>query len=272
MDAHCHVMPDRLALAIRRYFDRHIAFVPLAYPGCLRDDVVRAEREAGVTRFWALPYAHKAGVAAALNEWMAAEVAPLAGAIAGATFHPDDPDLAALVHRAFDELGLRLAKLHCSVGRFDADDPRLAPLWEAAQSRGLPVVVHAGHHVNGRTAATELAPVGRVATAYPRLRLVVAHAGLPDIDAALDLLERHPALHADLTSAAEWGYPLPVGRLDALADRLLFGTDCPNTTRTIAESAAFVRALGLGDRALADVLGGTAARLAPQRAGQRSAG
>jgi predicted TIM-barrel fold metal-dependent hydrolase len=263
VDTHCHNMPDRLALAIRRFFDDHKGWGALAYPSVLKDDIVRAEREAGVDRFWALPYAHKAGVAESLNEWMATEVAPIPGAVAAATFHPDDVELPRLVARAFDELGLRLAKLHCSVGAFEADDPRLEPLWNAAEARAIPIVVHAGHHVNGRTAAPELAPIDRVATAHPRLRLVIAHAGLPAVDEALDLLERHPALLADLTSAHEWEYPMPVARIEALHERLLFGSDCPNTTRTIAASADGVRRLGLGARALRAILGDNALRLVP---------
>jgi uncharacterized protein len=261
VDTHCHIMPDRLALAIRKYFD-DVGWKP-AYPSVLKDDVVRAEREAGVERFWALPYAHKAGIASALNEWMASEVAGIPGAVAAATFHPDDADLPALVERAFDDLGLRVAKLHCSVGRFEVDDPRFEPLWNAAEARGVPVVVHAGHSENGRTDAHELAPIGRIATAHPRLRLVIAHAGLPDIDTTLDLLERHVALHADLTSAHEWGSPLTVGRLEALHERLLFGSDCPNTATTIAASIEGLRARGFSPRALRAILGENAARLVP---------
>lgn len=263
VDAHCHIMPDRLMAAIRRFFDEHMGWGRLAYPGASKEDVVRAEREAGAARFWALPYAHKAGVAGAVNEWMASEVAPIPGALAAATFHPDDAELPALVARAFDGLGLRIAKLHCSVGGFEADDPRLGPLWDVAAARGIPVVVHAGHHVNGRTAAHELEPIERVARAHPQLRLVIAHAGLPDIAAALDLLERHPAVLADLTSAHEWRYPMPVARLEALHERLLFGSDCPNTTSTIAESAAGLRRLGLGERAERAILGENARRLVP---------
>ena len=121
----------------------------LAYDRVLKDDIVRAQREAGSAGFWALPYAHKAGVAGPLNEWMAAEVAPIEGAVAAATFHPNDTDLTALAARAFDGLGLRIAKLHCSVGRFDADDVRLEPMWALAEARGIVVVVHAGHDPTG---------------------------------------------------------------------------------------------------------------------------
>lgn len=263
IDAHCHIMPDRLALAIRKFFDDLMGWGALAYPSVLRDDVVAAERDAGMDGFWALPYAHKAGVAGPLNEWMATDVAGLPGAVAAATFHPDDADLPALVSRAFDELGLRVAKLHCSVGDFAADDPRLEPLWAKAEERRVPVVVHAGHGMSGQTEPHELDPIDRVATAHPELRLVIAHAGLPHIHAALDLLERHPALHADLTSARGWQYLFPVERVEALHERLLFGSDCPNTARTIAESAAEIRGLGLGDRALRAILGENARRLAP---------
>lgn len=262
VDAHCHTMPDRLADAIRKFFDDHMGWGPLAYGG-RKDDVVRGEREAGVDCFWALPYAHKAGVAESVNEWMATEVARIRGAVAGATFHPDDADLPQLVARAFGDLGLRVGKLHCSVGNFAADDPRLEPLWLTAEARRVPIVVHAGHDVNGRTHAEELTPIDRVARAHPRLHLVIAHAAMPDVDAAFDLLERHPALYADLTSAHEWEYPLPLARLEALHDRLLFGSDCPNTTRTIGASVDALRRLGLGRAALVAILGETAGRLVP---------
>jgi uncharacterized protein len=261
VDAHCHIMPDRLQLAIRKFFDDGMGSGRLAYARVLKDDVVRAEREAGAAGFWALPYAHRAGIARPLNEWMAAEVTAIPGAVAAATFHPDDADLPALVDRAFGALGLRLAKLHCSVGSFDADDVRLEPLWAAAEARAIPVVVHAGHGVHGRTDAAELAPIDRVATAHPRLPLVIAHAGQPAVDEALDLLEKHPALLADLTSAPEWGTELPLARIEALHERLLFGSDCPNTTFTIAASVDCIRKLDVSERARRVILGENARRL-----------
>ncbi len=261
IDAHCHIMPDRLAAAIRRFFD-DLGMTTLAYAGVTLPDVIQAQHEAGTAGFWALPYAHRAGVAGSLNAWMAAHVHPLPGAVAAATFHPDDDDLAGLVDHAFGALGLRAAKLHCSVGRFAPDDRRLTPLWSAAETRALPVVVHAGHGIDGRTHGHELEPIRCVAERHPDLRLVIAHSALPDVDAALDLLEEFPALLADLTSAGEWDYPLPIARLEKLHDRILFGSDCPNTTLTVGAAAAYVRELGLSDAALRAVLGENAWRLA----------
>jgi len=263
VDAHCHIMPERLARAIRRFFDAHMGWGRLAYDGVLLDDVVRAQRDAGSHRFWALPYAHKAGVAASVNEWMAEALTAVPEAVPAATFHPDDADLAVLVRRAFGALRLRVAKLHCSVGNFEADDARLEPLWDEAVQRGVAVVVHAGHATSGRTFRDELAPVARVVARHPRLHLVIAHAGLPDIDAALDIMEQHPAVYADLTSAAQWQYPFPAARVEALHERFLFGSDVPNTKLTIAQSVEWLRAQRLSRRALRAILGENAMRLVP---------
>ena len=81
------------------------------------------------------------------------------------------------------------------------------------------------------------------------------------MDAAFDLLDRHPALLADLTSAPEWQTALPIDRVEALHERLLFGSDCPNTTFTIARSAEAIRRLELSPRALDAIMGENARRL-----------
>ena len=185
------------------------------------------------------------------------------GSRGGATFHPGD-DVAGLAREAFDVLGLRVGKLHCSVGDFDLDDPRLHPLWEAVSDRGVPVVVHVGRAPQGTTTAGELPRLDAVATRYPEARLVLAHCGLPAVDAALDLMERHAALHADVTTGPQYAGTLPVARMEALADRLLLGSDCPNTRFSVPAMLTWVREAGFGGAATAAILGGTACRLVPE--------
>src|SRR5262245_17527956 len=140
-----------------------------------------ATARAGVTRCWSLPYVHKPGMAHSLNRWMAETFADDAMVIGGATLHPGD-DVAREVTEALDVLGLRLVKLHCSVGHFAADDPRLDPLWRRVSDTGHPVVVHAGHAVDGQTTAQEIEPLARVARRWPDARLIVAHCGAPATD------------------------------------------------------------------------------------------
>ena len=215
---------------------------------------------AGVTRCWSLPYSHKPGMARDLNRWMAETFADDAMVVGGATVHPGD-DVASEIAEALDVLGLRVVKLHCSVGAFAPDDPRLEPLWRRVSAAGRPVVVHAGHAENGLTSAAELAPVERVARRWPEARIVLAHCGMPATSAALDLLRRAPSLYADLTPVGPMLAPISRETIAGLEDRLLFGSDAPNTGVTIEQAVAHVRTLGLDGAAESAVLGATAERL-----------
>lgn len=258
VDSHTHLLPDRLAAAIRRFFDDLLpSYTRYPYPWA---DARAAIVAAGVERCWSLPYAHKPGMARALNEWMAETFTTDEVVIPGGTLHPgDDVDEEARV--ALDELGLRLMKLHCSVGDFTADDPRLDPLWRRVSAGGRPVVVHAGHAADGTTSDAEITPIARVAQRWPEARIVVAHCGTPAVGAVLALLRSAPAVHADLTPVGPMMAAVTAGDLAGLEDRVLFGSDAPNTGVTIEEAIAHVRGLGLSPATEAAVLGGNATRL-----------
>jgi predicted TIM-barrel fold metal-dependent hydrolase len=258
VDAHVHLLPDRLAAAIRRFFD---ALPPQSIRYPYEHAAARAAiAAAGVTRCWSLPYAHKPGMARDLNRWMAETFADDPLVVGGATLHPGD-EVAEEVTEALDVLGLRVMKLHCSVGRFSADDPRLAALWRRVSDTGHPVVVHAGHAVNGQTTAAEIEPLARVARAWPDARIVVAHCGAPATAATLALLRSTRSVHADLTPIGPHLAPVSRDDVAGLTGRLLFGSDAPNTGATIEDSVAHVRALGLDAATERAVLGGNAERL-----------
>jgi uncharacterized protein len=263
VDAHVHLLPDRLAAAIRRFFDARMTpgLVSLAFvypPG--HGEAREALVAAGVDRCWSLPYAHKPGVAGELNRWMSETFGSDPIVVPGGTVHPGD-DVEDIVREACGPLRLRVLKLHCSVGRFDADDPRLEPLWRLVSSSGHPVVVHAGHAENGTTTADEIAPIARVARRWPEARLVVAHCGAPAIEATLALLRETRSLCADLTPIGRTLAPVTRAAIAGLESRLLFGSDAPNTGVTVEQGVAFVRALDLAAGGEAAVLGANAERL-----------
>lgn len=258
VDTHVHLLPERLAAAIRGFFEQYLPDAML-YPWQL-EPARAAIVAAGVARCWSLPYAHKPGMASALNRWMAETFAGDDLVEPGGTVHPGD-DVAAVVAEAIDELGLRLMKLHCSVGTFDADDPRLDPLWARVSVTGAPVVVHAGHGVDGRTHAPEIAPIGRVAHRFPDARIVVAHCGAPAVEPTLALLRSTRSVHADLTPVLRDVAPLDARSLRGLEHRLLFGSDAPNTGVSIEDAIAHVRGLGLSGAHVDAILGGTARTL-----------
>src|SRR5438874_2688321 len=110
VDAHTHLLPDRLAARIRKFFVERGA-PELVYPHGAQDARGRL-LQAGVQRCWSLPYAHRVGVAAPLNRWMAETWGSDPFVVPGATVHPEDA-VAEVVEEAI-ALSLRVFKLHCS--------------------------------------------------------------------------------------------------------------------------------------------------------------
>jgi predicted TIM-barrel fold metal-dependent hydrolase len=261
VDAHTHLLPGRLAEKVRAFLDAHLAGT-IVYPldhGLVRDRLAAD----GVDELWSLPYAHKPGVAEGLNESMAATAAR-SGAVrvvGGATVHPGDPDPMAVLRRAVEDLGLRVLKLHCSVGDYRPDDVRLTSTWAYVNELRLPVVVHAGHAVSGHTHADELAPIATVAERYPDAPIIIAHCGHRAVEAALDLVEQHQNVYADLTPVVAEPVVVPVDRLDAVGPKLLFGSDAPNTGIVVGDAMDAVRRMPLAESTRAAILGGTASAL-----------
>ena len=266
VDSHVHLLPGRLAEAVRRHFTEHLGAVHanLHYP--LDHAAILDEHRAdGIDQVWSFPYAHKPGTAASMNEASAVTVAEFAAGpvtvVGGATVHPADDDPVAIVVDAVERLGLRVLKLHCSVGAFDIDDRRLAPVFDCCGERRVPVVVHLGHSPTGFTTTDELEGLRRVCDSHPVTRFVLAHCGHDSAPEAIRLLDEHESLHADLTAVGRNRPQLDAAEIAPRADRLLFGSDAPNTPLSAGEGLAWLRAYGLGAEPEGAVLGGNAQRL-----------
>jgi len=255
VDAHVHLLPERLASKIRRFFeDRGAPAMPYPYePRAARECLIAA----GIARCWSLPYAHRAGVAGPLNRWMAQNWAGDPLVVAGATVHPED-DVRSVVAEAIEELRLSVFKLHCSVGRFAPDDQRLGPLWERVSESGHPVVVHAGSAPEGTATAAEVDAVARTALVWPAARIILAHFGSPSVAKTLEHLRRLPNVYADLCPVVADPVLLPRSAIAGLERRILFGSDTPTVSVTIEDSIARVRSWKLDPGDEAAVLGGTA--------------
>ena len=261
VDAHTHLLPERLANRIRAFFAEHLT-AGFAYP-VDHEAVLDRHHADGITQVWNLPYAHEPGVAAALNDSMLEISARLAGhaveVVPGCTVHPDDPDPASELRRAV-AAGARVLKLHCSVGKFELDDPRLSEALEVAGELGTPVVYHAGHAISGSTAAADVAPLERAALAHPATNFILAHFGHHALAAGIAAVEAHANIYADLTPVVHDAVPVLPADLERLASKLLFGSDAPNTGIPAATLLRSLRARA-SDAALAMILHGTADRL-----------
>jgi predicted TIM-barrel fold metal-dependent hydrolase len=233
-DVHVHLHPPRLAHAIERWFADHDwiaghSFEPEAVAATLR--------ARGVTRFCFFSYAHRPGMARALNRWVAETAARLPGAIGLGTLHPDDPDVEAIAEEATGPLGLRGFKFHHSVQRFSVDDPRLSGVYARAEAAGHVFMLHVGT-LPYRDAFTGVAGFRRLMERFPRLRVCVAHMGAFDSAQFLALLPQYPHCYVDTTMAMTahatrhvGADPAAVSDEDLLRhqDRVLFGSDFPLT-------------------------------------------
>lgn len=265
VDSHVHLLPGRLGDKVRAFFDAGISSrMPLAYPHD-HDSVVQMLAEEGVDEIWTLPYAHKPEISSGLNTASAATVEQFADSplriVGGATVHPGDDNAAEIVREAIDKLGLRVLKLHCSVGSFSLDDARLKPVFALAHERRLPIVVHLGHNVNGRTEADELPTIAHISDAFPDIPLILAHCGHHSAPEATALMLQHPSLYADLTPVVFEHPNIDRESLISLAPRLLFGSDAPNTGISVTNCLTWLEQMDLPQEKRTAILGENARRL-----------
>ncbi|MHB8340188.1 MAG: amidohydrolase family protein [Mycobacteriales bacterium] len=267
-DVHVHFMPDQVLRKVWAFFDEAKVHYGRAWPVAYRTD--EAARLAtldrlGVRRFPSLVYPHRSGMAEWLNSWSLEFAERVPAVTPTATFfsEPAAPDY---VRRALTA-GARIFKVHLQVGAFDPRDECLRGVWGALAEAQVPVVVHCGSGpVPG--AFTGPGPIGEVLLAHPRLVLVIAHMGCPEYADMLSLAERYPGVYLDTTMAftdfTERTAPFPrslLGRLAALGDRVVLGSDFPNIPYPYGHQIEALTRLDLGDDWLRAVLWDNGARL-----------
>jgi predicted TIM-barrel fold metal-dependent hydrolase len=268
VDVHVHFLPDRVQAKVWKFFEGAEAHYgapwPVQYPVPVEERLAILGR-LGVRAFPTLPYPHRAGMAAWLNDWSAEFAAAHPGVLQSATFYPE-PEAPVYVAEALAR-GARIFKVHVQVGGFDPRNPVLDAVWGRLEKTGTPVVIHCG---SGPRAGehTGPGPVTGLLERYPRLQLVIAHLGMPEYPAFMELAERFERVHLDTTMFAtdftEKLMPFDradLPRLAALRDKVLLGTDFPTIPYPYAHQLAALHRLDLGEEWLRAVLWGNGARL-----------
>ena len=263
IDVHTHFMPENVLRKVWDYFDATGVW-PITYRG---DEAERTAtlRGFGVLAFTAMLYPHKPGMARWLNDWAVDFAARTPDCLHTATLFPED-QVQGYVGKAVDA-GARVFKAHVQVGGYDPADALLDPAWGLLAEARIPVVIHCG---SGPAPGehTGPGPIAAVLRRHPRLRLIIAHMGMPEYPDFLDLAERYEEVRLDTTMAftdfVEGFMPFPrheLTRLAALGDRILLGTDFPNIPYPYLHQLEALERLGLGDDWLRAVCHDNAARL-----------
>jgi len=164
-------------------------------------------------------------------------------------------DALAEARRSLDA-GARGIKLHPRAERFTLDHPTVGDLFELAQERSVPIIVHAGRGIPalGRHTLEQ-------AERHPGANVILAHAGICD----LAWLWRHGEERPNLLYDSAWWTATDLIALFSLVPpgRILFGSDSPYGT-PMHESILTLRCArqaGLSDDQVREIMGGQVERL-----------
>jgi predicted TIM-barrel fold metal-dependent hydrolase len=263
IDIHTHLHPERLALAIRRWFNENSDW-NLKHPFDTQA-VVDALRANNVERFVFCSYAHKPGIARGINQWLAQTAREIDRyGMPLFTVHLDDADCLEDAKRAIEDGCIGL-KIHEDVQSLQIDDPRFHSVYEQIEKIDGFVLAHMGPIPWRLEPEIAVRRVESVLAAHPKLKIVLAHMGAPDTEKYLDILAEHEGLYLDTTMAFSsvngLRYVVNVDAIEKNSAKILFGTDYPNVPYAYDCEPNVLRSLGLSDQALLSILGENARKL-----------
>jgi predicted TIM-barrel fold metal-dependent hydrolase len=155
------------------------------------------------------------------------------------------------------DAGARGIKLHPRAQRFLLDDERLAPVFELASSRRVPILIHGGRGLP--PIADDLA---HLVDRYADAQLIVAHAGIADLAGLADRLGGKTGVFFD---TSVWS-PLDLLGLYRLVgpEQVVYASDYPygQQPASLLTSIRTARLANLDERQVLDVLAGNANRIA----------
>jgi predicted TIM-barrel fold metal-dependent hydrolase len=172
-------------------------------------------------------------------------------------------DLGDELRRKAEVDGFRGVKLYPTYQHYYLNDPRMYPLYQAAQELGIPVLIHTGSSVfkGSRLKYGDPLHLDDVAVDFPRLNLVMAHSGRGFwYDRAFFLSKLHPNVYMELSGLPPAKLLTYFPELARNTDKVIFGSDWPGMP-SIRRNMEAIAALPLPAQGVENILGGTAARL-----------
>ena len=180
-------------------------------------------------------------------------------------------DVRAEIARVLD-LGIGLIKIHPPHQLFAPNAYRgelwqLAEIYRECEARGVPITFHTGTSIfpRARNVFADPMPIDDVAIDFPKLRIILAHAGRPlHGETAMFLARRHPNVHLEISGIPPKHLLRYVPRLASIADKVLWGTDWPSPgVVSMKKNVEDFRSLGLGEEVERKILWENAAALFP---------
>ena len=229
IDIHTHAFHPKIAHKAVEHLNEHYS-VACAGNGTITN-LLENERRAGIDMCVVLCAATApAQVIPANNYAISLQRAHPDNVIAFGTVHPGYAQWEAELDR-LEAAGIRGIKLHPDFQGFWLNDPRLLPIFEAAQGRFV-FEMHIGDKTSPEKNPSCPYKLAAIVDAFPRLQVIAAHFGGYRMWAhALKALagKERSNLWFDSSSTTPFATPMLVKTLLTAypADRILFGTDWP---------------------------------------------
>lgn len=184
--------------------------------------------------------------------------------------HLKDPK--AQMNHLLEELGIKMIKIHPPHQLFYPNDylndlEALAVIYEQAQSYGTPVMFHTGTSIfpAARVKYGDPIHLDDVAIDFPKLKIILAHAGRPLwMNTSFFLLRRHENMHLDISGIPPQSLLSYFPRLEEIAHKTMFGSDWPGPgVKSIRRNIESFSQLELSTEHQRAILFETAAKLFP---------
>lgn len=171
IDAHAHIFPSKIAekatKSIGDFYDLGM------FSEATSEKLLKAEKEAGIAKTLVCSSAVTASQVESINTFIADECAAHPEFIGFAAMHPEKDGFEEELDRAIS-LGLKGVKFHPDFQKFNVDDLRAIPVYEAIAKRGLPVLFHAG---DNRYDYSSVERIIHLMELVPDLKVIAAHFG-----------------------------------------------------------------------------------------------
>ncbi|MBR2835392.1 MAG: amidohydrolase [Coriobacteriales bacterium] len=248
VDIHVHVYPQKIALKAAQSVG---AFYGVDMPGDGSVDGYFAMTEGSpITHQVVHSVAVKPSNVESINNFIAGACEENPSFIGFMTLHQDYEDPAKEIDRAL-AMGLKGIKIHPDMQGVAVDDPRFMKVFEIAEAKGVPMIVHCGDY---REDLSHPRRIKHILQTFPKLMMDAAHFGgwsIPDL--ALEFLENENCF-VDVSSALTYIGPRRTRELVRAygCDRILFGSDYP-MWNPVSELQIFLDSLAGGDFTQAEV-------------------
>jgi uncharacterized protein len=154
------------------------------------------------------------------------------------------------------DLGARGIKLHPRAQKFLLNDDRLAPVFELAAERGVPILIHAGRGLPPIAEGLE-----KLFDAHPGSQLILAHAGIADL---ANLAHRFSGKRGVFFDTSVWSAIDLLGLLRLVPpEQVVYASDYPYGQQpgSLLLSSRVARVSGFDDRQLRNMFAGNAQRI-----------